>query len=204
MKHLEPIDLLSAGAFPKSSAWAKAQRDINAAIEAIVWPQGSQHFTIKPDVGKKSGQGNGVVPIKKGLQEKLSALGWELEKSLNIANGRRCGKIDAVKLCNESYVCLEFETGNISSAHRSLNKLKLGLMKGIIKAGVLAVPTRALYRYLTDRVANFEELEAYLDVWRDPKGLIADGILQIIPIEHDDIDENAPRIAKGTDGRALI
>jgi hypothetical protein len=33
-------------------------------------------------------------------------------------------------------ICFEWETGNISSIHRSINKICLGLLKGAIKAGI--------------------------------------------------------------------
>jgi hypothetical protein len=66
----------------------------------------------------------------------------------------------------------------------------------------LVIPSRKLYPYLTDRIGNYEELEPYFDVWRSV--LIRDGLLAIFVIEHDQEDNNVPKIPKGTDGRALI
>lgn len=63
-------------------------------------------------------------------------------------------------------VALEWETGNVSSSHRSLNKMSLGLLKGVLAAGILVVPSRELYKYLTDRIGNFEELAPYLSSCR--------------------------------------
>jgi len=60
-----------------------------------------------------------------------------------------------------------------------------------------------LYRYLTDRVGNFTELEPYFDLWRDAAGW-KEGVLAILAVEHDGIDPKVPRISKGTDGRALV
>jgi Restriction endonuclease BamHI len=49
---------------------------------------------------------------------------------------------------------VEWETGNISSSHRSINKLCVCLNAGIIQAGVVIVPSRPLYIHLTDRMVK--------------------------------------------------
>ncbi|MDZ8258105.1 hypothetical protein [Nostoc sp. ChiQUE01b] len=66
----------------------------------------------------------------------------------------------------------------------------------------MVLPSRKLYPYLTDRIGNYEELEPYFDVWRAVR--IEEGFLAIFVIEHDLLDNNVPKITKGTDGRALI
>lgn len=74
------------------------------------------------------------------------------------------------------------------------------LQQGAIAAGVLVVPSRAFYKYLTDRIGNIAELEPYFPFWRSvPCGR---GILGITVIEHDATSIHVPRIPKGTDGRA--
>lgn len=110
--------------------------------------------------------------------------------------------MDAAYYCDEGIVCLEWETGNISSSHRSLNKMCLGLLQGAIKAGILVVPSRALYPYLTDRIGNIAELEPYFPVWSATP--CEEGILEIVVIEHDATSDTVPRIPKGTDGRAQV
>ena len=40
------------------------------------------------------------------------------------------------------------------------------MLQGEVSGGVLIVPSRAMYRYLTDRVGNVKELEPYYDLWR--------------------------------------
>jgi hypothetical protein len=77
----------------------------------------------------------------------------------------------------------------------------LGLLKGALIAGVLILPSRALYRFLTDRIGNWDELVPYLDLWRSVPA--KSGVLEIIVIEHDETSTSVPRIPKGTDGRAL-
>jgi hypothetical protein len=79
--------------------------------------------------------------------------------------------------------------------------MALFLLEGKIAAGTLIVPTRALYKYLTDRVGNMQELEPYLELWRSIP--CKNGVLEIIAIEHDAASIDVSRIAKGTDGRAL-
>ncbi len=79
--------------------------------------------------------------------------------------------------------------------------MALGLNKGALAAGVLVVPSRDLYRYLTDRVGNWSELEPYLDLWKSIP--CRSGILEIIVVEHDATSTRVKRIPKGTSGRAL-
>ena len=95
-----------------------------------------------------------------------------------------------------------WETGNISSSHRAVNKLVLGLLREVFLGTALVLPSRKLYPYLTDRIGNYEELEPYFDVWRAIN--LNEGFLAIFVVEHDAIDSNIPTIAKATDGRALI
>jgi hypothetical protein len=159
-------------------------------------------FRIYPESGKKRGQGNGVKPIKMGLVQELQRQGWRVEQSAELGMSRDPGKYDAVLDTDYGPVVLEWETGNISSSHRSLNKMALALMKGKIAAGILIVPSRELYKFLTDRVGNMQELEPYLDLWRSIP--CKQGVLEIVSIEHDATSRDVPRIPKGTDGRAIL
>jgi hypothetical protein len=76
------------------------------------------------------------------------------------------------------------------------------LSAGSIATGTLIVPSRKLYKYLTDRVGNFQELEPYLAFWRSVP--CTSGVLEIIVVEQDGESLDVPKIPKGTDGRALI
>lgn len=169
-------------------------------IRQIDWPPGSGMFTIYPQSGKKRGEGNGVARIKDGFIERLIAKGWEKELPLDLATRRRPGKLDVVNRVGTITIALEWETGNISSSHRALNKMALGILKGALQVGLLVVPSRNLYRFLTDRVGNFDELEPYTDLWKSLR--IAEGVLEIIVVEQDAESTSVPRIPKGTDGRA--
>ena len=145
--------------------------------------------------------GNGVGPIKIGLMEELNQQGWKREHRVDIAEGFRLGKVDAVLDTSDGPVALEWETGNISSSHRALNKMALGPLKGTLACGILVVPSRKLYHFLTDRIGNWNELEPYLDLWKSVP--CENGILEIAVIEHDAESTSVPRIPKATDGRAL-
>ena len=201
MKILRVETLLESGTFAASKEWHEARKHLHLAIQGVVWPIGSDKFTIYPQSGKKRGEGNGVKPIKNGLMCQLKELGWDLEVPLDISSVKRPGNLDAVLYTLHGPVAVEWETGNISSSHRALNKMALGLLKGKLTCGTLIVPSRKLYRFLTDRIGNFDELEPYLDLWRAIP--CDEGVLEIVEVEHDAESLRVPRIPKGTDGRAL-
>jgi len=201
MKIVREEKLVSRGEFAKSREWQAARAKLHKAIKKVEWPTGSGKFTIYPESGKKRNQGNGVTPIKSGLMLDLEEQGYRLEGSVSIDDNRRFGKFDAVFDTDYGPVVVEWETGNISSSHRSLNKMAIFLMEHKIAAGTLIVPSRELYKYLTDRVGNMQELEPYLDLWRSIP--CRDGVLEIVAIEHDATSRRVPRIRKSTAGRAL-
>jgi hypothetical protein len=200
MVHVET--LVDVGGVGGSAEWARSSRDIRQAISSIHWPPGSGAFTIRPESGKKTGQGNGVKPIKQGFVSWLRDAGWEIEAELDLATRVKPGPLDAVRRLGPMAIAVEWETGNISSSHRAMNKMALGVTKGKIAAGVLVLPSRALYQFLTDRIGNWDELEPYFDLWRGIR--CKRGLLQVIAVEHDALSASAPRIPKGTDGRAAI
>lgn len=197
MKIVREICLINVGDFEESSDWAILQSEIREAIYSIVYPPGASLFTINP-----TKHGNGVKPIKEACMAALQdRFGWRLETPINYAT-KSPGKIDATKALDNNLFALEWETGNISSSHRAVNKMVLGLLRGVFVGAALVLPSRKLYPYLTDRIGNYEELEPYFDVWRSV--LIKNGFLAIFVIEHDQVDGTVPTIAKGTDGRALL
>jgi len=227
MKIVREERIIERGAFPLSDTWKRIRAEAVEAIRAAEWPVGSGIFTIYPESGKKTGRGNGVKPIKNNVIAKLTGgkkkfrelvsqslldrasiidkwvaeYPWPVEDD-ELNGGSKPGCMDAAYVSQDGIVCFEWETGNISSSHRSLNKMCLGLLKGSIKGGILVVPSRELYVYLTDRIGNISELEPYFDLWRSIP--CTDGVLDIIVIEHDAISFDVPRIPKGTDGRALV
>lgn len=201
MKIVRREILISVGQFPTSADYQRIEKDLEEGIAGVHWPPKSRSFIIYPESGKKRNQGNGVKPIKLGMMSLLRRRGWQLEKPLDLATVDRPGKLDAVLETSFGPFAVEWETGNISSSHRAINKMALGLLKRKLAGGTLIVPSRELYAYLTDRVGNISELEPYLDLWRTVP--CSNGLLQIIVVEHDGTSRKVPRIGKCTDGRAL-
>lgn len=193
--------LIDVGDFSSSRQWEMIQNHIMSAIRSIQWPPNSGSFTLRDEPGKKRGEGSGVKPIKHACMQHLRSLGWQLEVRIDVATLRRPGPIDAAISVGNRLFCEEWETGNISSSHRALNKMALGMLRGTFIGGALVLPTRAMYRYLTDRVGNYSEIEPYFDLWAALT--VKDGLLVVIAVEHDAVSVSVPRIPKGTDGRAL-
>ena len=106
---------------------------------------------------------NGVVPLKETCYRMLEEVyGWYRERPLDVLS-EKGGPIDVYKVFqderNEVRVGIEFETGNISSAHRSMNKLHLGVSSSELDLAVLLMPMHRLSYYLTDRVSNYRSEE---------------------------------------------
>lgn len=201
MKIVEHCDILSHGSFALSKIWKKACSNVEKAIIVTDWPHGSGKFTIYPESGKKPGKGNGVKPIKRPCIEKLRELGWETEDLPKIKGDvLRTGDLDALYKSEAGFIGFEWETGNISSSHRAINKLLLTLKKGGIKGGLLVVPSNKLKAYLTDRIGNIEELRPYFPLWKTIQ--IKEGALRIIVVEYNATSLSVPKIPKGTDGWA--
>jgi len=176
----------------------KAFVEIKQAIKNVVWPVGASSFTINPVL-----MGNGVKPIKNGFVAQLNADGWESEVRATLSGELGPGKIDAVKrLPNDALIAAEWETGNISSSHRALNKMVIGMLHKRLEAGFLVLPERALYAFLTDRIGNVQELRPYFPMWRSLR--VGKGVLCILGIEHDSVSNSVPQIPKGMDGNSLV
>jgi len=196
MKLLRTEFLIKKGPFIDTPEYNKIFSTISKAIDSVKWPAASNIFTIFP--GKNA---NGVKPIKDQCVSFLKIKGWELEKNMNLGARIAPGPVDAVlNTKNYGEFAFEWETGNISSSHRALNKMALGLINKVLIGGVLVVPSRDLYYHLTDRVGNYAEIQPYFPVW---KKLKLEGVLAVVEVEYDDISKSVPKITKGTDGRAL-
>lgn len=196
MRLISVKHLLHVGPFSRSAEAAKIDTDIRNGIQQVSWPPGSGSFTL---LSKK--QGNGVKPIKNDFIDHLADNHWHPEKKMHLASRLQPGKVDAVfDLPDGRHFAVEWETGNISSSHRALNKMALGLLDGCLAGGALILPSRSMYFYLTDRIGNDAELQPYFPVWESlrPK----EGVLSVYVVEHDTLSPDVEPIPKGTDGRA--
>ena len=212
MQVVETIDIVHAGSFPRTATWRRATTEVKSAIERADWPFGSGQFTLNPEPGtnargERDRNPNGVMPIKTPMIQHLEACGWETEALPKLPVGfaghdvLSTGDLDALLLDRDRYVGFEWETGNVASTHRAINKLLDGITRGTLSGGILALAVRATQRYLTDRVGNFEEIAPYFELWsRYP---VPNGALRIYGVGHDALDASVPHIPKGRDGRAL-
>lgn len=212
MRIVEAIDIVYAGGFPRTATWGRATDEVETAIKAADWPFESGRFSLNPEPivnrrGRHDRHPNGVQPIKIPMIRHLRACHWETETLPELPVGfegqdvLKTGDLDALLLDRNRYVGFEWETGNVSSTHRAINKLLDGITRGSLNGGILALPVRETQRYLTDRVGNFEEIAPYFEFWnRYP---VPDGALRIYGVGHDVLDPSVPHIPKGKDGRAL-
>jgi hypothetical protein len=212
MQIVEVVDVAKSGAFPTTATWRRAVDDVELAIAAVDWPPGSGSFRLNPEPGvdrrgRPDNHPNGVLPIKLPLIEHLESCGWETESlpalplSPDGGDVLRTGDLDGLLREANRWVGFEWETGNVSSTHRAINKLLDGITRGTLNAGILVLTVRATQRYLTDRVGNFEEIAPYFEFWsRYP---VPDGALRVYGVGHDALDPSVPHIPKGTSGRAL-
>ena len=212
MQIVEALDIVHAGRFPRTKTWRRAVSEVEAAIGKAVWPPNSRRFLLNPEPkiderGRRDRHPNGVMPIKEPMIQHLQSCGWETEALPELPVGFEdqdvltTGDLDALLFDRNRYVGFEWETGNVSSTHRAINKLLDGITRGTLRGGILVLAVRATQRYLTDRVGNFEEIAPYFELWsRYP---VRDGVLRIYGVGHDELDPLVPYIPKGKDGRAL-
>ena len=169
--------------------------DVLQSIKSVDWPHGSGAFSIHP--GKHL---NGVLPIKLPCIQYLVNKGWIAEALPPInTNYLHTGDFDAIINKYNKYFALEWETGNISSSHRAVNKIALSLLQGNLSGAFLILPAKELAVHLTDRIGNFEELEPYFPLFSRYCGNMP---FDIISITYDSVSEQAPIIPKGKDGLA--
>lgn len=176
--------------------FARAYQEVVSSICSSAWPIGAKTFTVN----NSTKNANGVVPIKELCYVMLEeTFNWFREKPLNVLKieKKKGGPIDVYKEFVEAEeikrVGLEFETGNISSAHRSMNKLLLGLKRQEIDLAIILLPIFELSYFLTDRVSNYEELEPYFEVTEGRPFIF-------IGFNAEFFDPSVPYIPKGTDG----
>lgn len=163
----------------------RAERPVKVAMGIADQSKGALAATLKDFPSKEVFTG-GAAKTAGEFRQELGNFDFYHE----IGGGTRC--------------VIEWETGNVSSSHRSLNKLCLVLMAGLIDIGVLIVPSRALYPHLTDRIGNWEELSPYMGYWHQVGGLVERGLLAVTVVEHDELTDNpaVPFIVQGPDGRS--
>jgi len=185
---------ISNGEFANSQEFKTILEELRSAIASVTWND-KQKFIINP-----TRKGNGVVPIKDNFIKSLVANGWNAEKRMSFAEGMNPGPVDVVKETSFGDFAVEWETGNISSSHRALNKIAVGMIQKAIIGGILILPIKNLAQYLTDRIGNYEEIQPYFPLYQNIQ--VESGIIGVISIDYDEISQQSPLIPKGKDGNA--
>lgn len=163
MKIAQEIQISAGNNIRKTNEFGKVNQDIHTSILKVHWPHNSGSFAIHP--GKHI---NGVNPIKTPCIDFLVEQGWTTE-SLPVPRPSflHVGDFDALINVQGRYFAFEWETGNISSSHRSVNKILYALFNKTISGAFLVLPSRELAKHLTDRIGNFEELSTYFPFFRE-------------------------------------
>jgi len=228
MKWLRTIVLFDKGGVLSEKDWRIFHESYLKCIESIDHPSGSGSLKLRKKLKRPDGQWqrNGVNYLKhRFLNHMQTDEGWIPEGQVDLSADREqpslslypslepyrepitssFGGFDFVTEGDDgSKVAIEWETGNISSSHRSMNKLVIALKSGILDIGVLIVPSRALYEHLTDRIGNISELSGYLAMWADAGETVDRGLLAVTVVEHDELTEDPAfsYLPRGNDGRA--
>ncbi|WP_322963402.1 hypothetical protein [Sphingomonas fuzhouensis] len=228
MKWDRTLILFDQGGIVYSPDWKALHDSYVRSIQSIEHPVGSGRLIIrrKERTPDRKWRRNGVGYLRNAfLRHICDVEGWRPEGSVNLARDREqplikkypsmadyrepitsdFGGFDLETVGdNDTRIAVEWETGNISSSHRSMNKLAIALAAGVIDVGVLIVPSRALYEHLTDRIGNIGELSGYLAMWEGLKHSVKHGLLAITVVEHDELSTNPgiPYLNVGNDGRA--
>lgn len=228
MKWLRTIIVFDKGNVVAEQDWAEVHESYTRSIEAIHHPAGTGKFTLRRAVHLPNDTWvrNGVGYMRSSfLREMVDVGNWQKEAAVHLPHDRsqptltlypsgaehrepvtsKFGGFDFQILTkNGLRVAIEWETGNISSSHRSVNKLAISLASGAIQAGVLIVPSRTCYEQLTDRIGNIGELSGYLELWEAAKAAVQRGMLAITVVEHDEVTDDpiVPYLPVGRDGRA--
>lgn len=216
--------LIEEGDLSSTAVWQQARQDVLDAVEDVVWPPGNDEFVVYPEENV-----NGVNPITEQFENNLDALpDWEetggkhlktlldqrgmLEETLekispyfddpeSFVSSPWFDGLKDVELDGEpGLIVAEWETGNISSSHRSVNRIMVGLVAGMIHGGFIVLPNRSLYHYLTDRIGNYRELRPYFVIWESLAHEVENGVIEVVVVEHEGESESVPPIGKGTDG----
>ena len=228
MRWLRTLVLFDRGDVASTKGWKEVHESYVRSIRSVDFPQGNGTLTIRQKMKRTDGQWNrnGVGYLRARFLAHIVNLElWKPEVSFDLGSSRSAtnlvlypgmrqhnepvtsefGGFDLVTRTGDGIrVAIEWETGNISSSHRSMNKLAIALETGKVDAGVLIVPSRALYEHLTDRVGNIGELSGYLQMWQSLGASIQRGLLAITVVEHDALTDEPefPYLPSGDDGRA--
>jgi hypothetical protein len=227
MNWLRTLILFDQGNITSSADWRALHESYVRSIVSIDHPAGSGSLTLKRKQRDSDGQWqrNGVNYLRTRFLDHIKGVEkWGAEGGVDLSRDRQQPPIrlyPSLELYREpitsdfggfdfvttgaggNRAAIEWETGNISSSHRSMNKLAIALGNGVVDIGVLILPSRSLYEHLTDRIGNIGELSGYLSMWESLKTSVKRGLLAVTVVEQDSLTDDAvPYFPRGNDGRA--
>ena len=228
MKWLRTLIIFDKGDVISSPDWKAVHESYVRSIASVQFPEDSGTLTLRRKLRRpdKKWNRNGVGYLRKAFLDHIVTVeGWKAEVGFDVGQSNKppilksfpdlknhaepitseFGGFDLVTTsASGMHIAIEWESGNISSSHRSMNKLAIALAAGKIQAGVLIVPSRVLYEHLTDRIGNIGELSGYLDMWNKLETRVERGLLAVTVVEHDFLtdDVDFPYLPTGNDGRA--
>lgn len=190
------------------AGWTDADHDavlseVLEGVRRVSWPPGNDRFVIAP-ADRSVSHPNGVLPIRMAFAKHMVDQGWEKEQLYKSELLSMHGALDALKRTPYGLVGVEWETGNVSSSHRALGKLTLGLVDKELVGGVLVVLDSKWKAFFTDRIGNWGEIESYRRVWERALRGEEPCFLTVVVMEPDGTEAGVPLIPKGKDGNALV
>lgn len=216
MRITEWIVIHDTQGYSETEDFKELEAMITNAILGMHNPPGSGKFLLRPSsagkvddvtrkkLGKLSGKTvNGVKAIKEPFIDYLTAIsGWKTEEKVDLG----LGECDVVYFYDDERLpfIVEWETGNISSTHRAVNRILSSIMRGMASGGVLILPSRDMYPHLTDRVGNAGEIQGYIDLWKKADNLSDKPYyFAFVVIEQDELSDTVPYFAAGKDGNSF-
>jgi hypothetical protein len=225
MRWLRTLVIFDQASISATQDWQSIHASIVRSIQSIDFPPGSGALTIrrKTQLANNQWRRNGVGYLKRSFFDHLvNVEHWQPEVGVSLDNIRPAtlatfphgapyvepvtssfGPFDFVTTGPTGLrVAVEWETGNISSSHRSMNKMALAIEMGVADAALMIVPSRALYAHLTDRIGNISELSGYLAMWQGMGRSLQRGLMCVAVVEHDALTDTGEYLPVGNDGRA--
>ena len=227
MKWLRTLVLFDQGDVMRSKDWKAVHESYVRSISRIDHPPGTGLLKLRRKIRMNNQwKRNGVNYLRsRFLDHMVKDERWQPEGIVDLSRDRSqpaiklfpsladyrepitsdFGGFDFVTTAASGIrIAIEWETGNISSSHRSMNKLAIALANEVVQVGVLILPSRSLYEHLTDRIGNIGELSGYLSMWESLKFSVRRGLLAISVVEHDELTDDIALayLPVGNDGRA--
>jgi hypothetical protein len=92
-----------------------------------------------------------------------------------------CTPFDLGLAIENRHFCVELETGDLGRAIMMLNKLTLGILRGVLAGGALVMLNGGHHSKCSIKKVSFAVLQMYFDVWKAVQ--VPEGLLVVIGAE---------------------